>query len=109
LGSAGSQLHVPSLWVWEILNVVSVTVKRQRISAEAVREFLAALANLDVRIDAPPAVADFSRLQTLAERHRLTAYDVAYLDPAIRLSLPLASMDDALCAAAVGEGIELLG
>ena len=50
----GSQLHVPSLWAWEILNVVGVTIKRRRITAGRGREFLAQLATLNVKIDRPP-------------------------------------------------------
>jgi predicted nucleic acid-binding protein len=48
-------------------------------------------------------------LQALAQRHKLTAYDVAYLDLAMRLSLPLASVDDDLRKSALTEGIEILG
>jgi predicted nucleic acid-binding protein len=54
-------------------------------------------------------VADFPRLQTLAERYDLTAYDVAYLDLAKRLSLPLATLDGDLRKAGFAERIELLG
>jgi predicted nucleic acid-binding protein len=39
----------------------------------------------------------------------LTAYDVAYLDLAKRISLPLATLDDDLITAAMAEGITLLG
>jgi len=105
----GSELHVPSLWVWEILNVIAVTVKRQRLTPDRASEFLRQLGNLNFRIDAPPAIADFPRLQALAHRHKLTAYDVAYLDLALRLSLPLASVDDDLRGAALAEGVEILG
>jgi predicted nucleic acid-binding protein len=105
----GSTLHVPSLWVWEILNVVAVTVKRRRLTPERADEFLRQLGNLNFRIDAPPAITDFPRLQALAQRHKLTAYDVAYLDLAMRLSLPLASVDDDLRKSALTEGIEILG
>jgi predicted nucleic acid-binding protein len=104
----GSELHVPSLWVWEILNVVAVTVKRRRISADRAKEFLAQLATLNFRIDQPPHVADFPRLHTLASSHELTAYDVAYLDLAKRLSLPLATRDHGLLKAAKAEAIEVL-
>jgi len=105
----GSELHVPALWTWEILNVVAVTVRRGRITADRAGEFLAQLATLNFRIDAPPVVADFPRLQALAARHGLTAYDVAYLDLAMRLSLPLATQDGDLRQAALGEGLEVLG
>jgi predicted nucleic acid-binding protein len=49
------------------------------------------------------------RLHALGARHALTAYDVAYLDLAMRLGLPLASQDDDLRKAAQAEGLELLG
>ncbi len=41
--------------------------------------------------------------------HQLTSYDVAYLDLAKRLSLPLATRDSDLEKAAVSEGVEVLG
>jgi predicted nucleic acid-binding protein len=105
----GTRLHVPALWVWEILNVVAVTIKRQRITADRGREFLAQLGTLNFRIEPPPLVADLPRLQVLSDRHRLTAYDVAYLDLALRFGLPLATGDSELRRAARVEGIELLG
>jgi len=104
----GSELHVPSLWTWEILNVVGVTIKRRRITPDRGREFLAQLAMFDLRIDRPPLVTDFPRLHSLACTYELTAYDVAYLDLAKRLSLPLATRDDELRRAAMAEGIEVL-
>lgn len=104
----GSELHVPSLWAWEILNVVGVTIKRRRITADRGREFLAQLAALNVKIDRPPQVTDFPQLHTLANSYGLTAYDVAYLDLAKRLSLPLATRDDDLRRAALAEGIAVL-
>lgn len=104
----GSELHVPSLWAREILNVVGVTIKRRRITPDRGREFLAQLAMLNLRIDRPPLVTDFPRLHSLASAYELTAYDVAYLDLAKRLSLPLATRDDDLRRAAMAEGIEVL-
>ena len=45
----------------------------------------------------------------LTERHRLTLYDAAYLELAMRRGLPLATLDDELRAAANAEAIALLG
>ena len=101
----GSELHVPSLWIWEILNVVGVTIRRRRITGGRGRQFLTLLATLNVKIDHPPQVTDFARLHALANSHELTAYDVAYLDLAKRLSLPLATCDRDLEEAALAEGI----
>ena len=104
----GSTLHVPALWTWEILNSVSVVTKRKRITADQGRDFLVQLATLNFKIAPPPQVSDFPRLHMLATIHQLTAYDVAYLDLARRLSLPLATMDTALRTAAQAEGIQTL-
>jgi predicted nucleic acid-binding protein len=93
----GSELHVPSLWGWEIMN------------ADREKEFLEQLAVLNFKIDNPPQVRDFARLHDQATMHQLTSYDVAYLDLAKRLSLPLATRDGDLARAAVSEGIEVLG
>jgi predicted nucleic acid-binding protein len=45
----------------------------------------------------------------LAHRHRLTLYDAAYLELAQRRRLPLATLDSDLRAAAMAEGVPLLG
>lgn len=105
----GSKLHIPSLWLWEIMNVVSVTVKRKRITGDRAKEFLVQLGRFNFQIEPPPTVKDLPRLHLLAEQHKLTAYDAAYLELARRLALPLATIDSDLRKAAVAEGIELLG
>jgi predicted nucleic acid-binding protein len=104
----GSVLHVPSLWAWEILNTVAVVIKRLRITADRGREFLEQLARMNIAIDHAPQIADFPRLHSLATAHKLTAYDVAYLDLAKRLSLPPATRDEDLTRAARAEGVHLL-
>jgi predicted nucleic acid-binding protein len=104
----GRVLHVPSLWIWEILNAVSVVIKRKRISADRGEDFLVQLATLNLKVDPPPQVSDLSRLHMLAAAHLLTAYDAAYLDLATRLSHPLATKDTELRKAAQAVGIQLL-
>ena len=44
----------------------------------------------------------------MAEQYRLTAYDAAYLELAQRNGLPLATLDEALQAAANKAGVGLL-
>lgn len=104
----GSSLHVPALWTWEILNAISVVVRRRRISSDRGKEFLEQLAKLNFKIDRPPQIADLSRLHSVAVHHQLTAYDAAYLDLAKRLSLPLATRDADLRRAAIAEGVRII-
>ena len=43
---------------------------------------------------------------TLAERHDLSVYDATYLELALRMKLPLATLDRALAAAAKTAGVD---
>jgi predicted nucleic acid-binding protein len=58
--------------------------------------------DLPIVLDEETAEPAWSATVQLAERHRLTVYDVAYLELARRRSLPLASLDNELCAADEG-------
>lgn len=67
-------------------------------------------------IEELPVVADRStsartlhQTMSLAREHRLTAYDAAYLELAMRLGLPLATGDRSLRAAAERAGVVRLG
>ena len=101
-------LYVPSLWPFEMMNALAVAVRRQRISSAHAASFFVLLADFDFRIEPPPGILDMPRLSTLAARHQLTAYDTAYLDVALRLALPLATLDDDLTKAALAEGVSVL-
>jgi predicted nucleic acid-binding protein len=53
----------------------------------------------------PPAGA--KSILALSRKHRLTAYDAAYLELAIRRDLELATLDRELRAAAINEDVTL--
>jgi predicted nucleic acid-binding protein len=69
-------------------------------------EFLQELQRIAVAIDAPPLE---NQVLGLARQHRLTVYDAAYLELAMREALPLATLDTALADAARAEGVPLIG
>ncbi len=100
--------HVPALWVWETGNVLVQAERRGRISPAAIRTFLGLLESLPISIDQPTTTSAWHDTLALARNHRLTSYDAAYLELAMRRSLPLASRDLALQAAAQSEGVLLL-
>jgi predicted nucleic acid-binding protein len=68
--------------------------------------FLRNVERLAITIDGTP---DESGVLTLARRHRLTVYDAAYLELAVRNALPLATLDAMLATAARSEGVPLFG
>lgn len=102
---ASDHALAPSIWWFEIRNVLIVNERRGRIDAAASARALALLRRLPITPDANPAEA---ALLDLARRHGLTVYDAAYLELARREQLALASLDKELRAAAGSEGIVLL-
>jgi predicted nucleic acid-binding protein len=67
------------------------------------------LAQYAIEVDSETDRLAWDAMLRLAERHRLTVYDAAYLELAKRRVLPLATLDVDLRAAAMNEGISLLG
>ena len=68
--------------------------------------FLRALAQLGVTIDRSPEEAS---VLALARQHRLTVYDAAYLELALRRNLPLATLDEQLLRACKAAGGAIVG
>jgi predicted nucleic acid-binding protein len=100
---------VPGLWRWEIANVLQLNVRRGRHSGDFRDGALSSLALLPVRVGAEADRQAWGATARLAERHRLTLYDAAYLEMALRRGLPLATLDQDLRAAANAEKVQLLG
>jgi predicted nucleic acid-binding protein len=99
---------VPPLWRYEVANALQVSVRRRRIDARYRDSALAELTALDISIDQESETHAWSATIRLAERHRLTVYDAAYLELAERRRLTLATLDDALARAARAEGIKVV-
>ena len=68
--------------------------------------FLRDISRLAITVDSSP---NEIQVLTLARRHRLTVYDAAYLELALREGLPLATLDEALASAARAETVLLIG
>lgn len=100
---------VPSLWRLEVANVLEMGIRRGRSDAAFRDATLADLDLLPIRVDPETGKHAWRSTLRLAERHRLTVYDAAYLDLAMRRGLPLASLDRELRVAAAAENVVLLG
>lgn len=101
--TAGTDVWVPVLWQLEIGNLLLGAQRRRRIDAAKRVELVGAAAALRMRIDREPL--SMSDIDALAARHRLTTYDAAYLELAVRRRLPLATLDAELLAAMQGAGV----
>ena len=100
---------VPALWRLEVANVLEVGVRKGRTDAAFRDAALADLALLPITVDQETDRHAWGATAKLAARHRLTLYDAAYLELARRRSLPLATLDQELRAAAAAEDIILIG
>ena len=107
LGEGGA--WVPSIWRLEVANVLEMGVRRGRYDAAFRDAMLADLALLPISLDAETDRQAWGATLRLAERHRLTLYDAAYLELAQRRGLPLATLDGDLRTAASAENVILLG
>jgi predicted nucleic acid-binding protein len=96
---------VPSLWWFEVRNILIVNERRRRITESDTAAFLLNLSRLRLRVDRLPEDATILRL---ARTHRLSVYDAAYLELAQREGLPLATLDADLRRATVGESVALI-
>lgn len=98
---------VPALWWFELRNVLVVSERRRKLSEQETANFLLELSSgMTVTIEPVP---DEIAVMTLARHHRLTVYDAAYLELALRERLPLATLDASLAEAARREGVAVVG
>lgn len=106
---SGNGAWVPSLWRLEVANILEMGVRRTRHDAAFRDATLADLALLPIDVDQDTDAHAWGATIRLAERHRLTLYEAAYLELAKRRGFPLATLDAELRAAAEDEKVPLLG
>jgi predicted nucleic acid-binding protein len=100
---------VPGLWRLEIANGLRSAIRRKRIDKVFRDRAIAQLARLPITVDPDTDRYAWTTTIQLADRFGLTPYDAAYLELAQRLTLPLATLDEQLRAAAAELGVVLLG
>jgi len=99
---------VPEIWAFEIANGIFVAhSKRKRITEPEIYECIQLLGSLPIRVQRGEWLRNVA-LESMARKHNLAAYDIAYLDLALREKLPLATSDQELARAARAEGIALI-
>jgi predicted nucleic acid-binding protein len=97
---------VPSLWRFEVANVLAVGQRRGRLTEAQAARFVALLRRLPISLDetAPDATA----LLAVAHRHELSAYDAAYLELAQRRGVGVATQDARLRSATLESGLPVM-
>lgn len=98
----------PATWPLELGNVLVMAERRGRITPAKANAFVASIGDLSIAIDDQTAARALGNVLALARSERLTTYDAAYLDLAMRLGVPLATRDAALRRAARNAGAATL-
>ena len=96
---------VPGIFSYEMRNVLIVNERRGRIDQAGTARFLLRLRDLRLLRDDDH---DDDIVMALARKHRLSAYDAAYLETALRRGDSLATLDRDLAEAAAAEGVGLI-
>ena len=96
---------VPRIWWYEIPNGLLANRRRGRLNQEDVSATIADFQGMRIVVDEDH---NDGVMVDLAWRHRLSLYDAAYLETALRRSLPLASLDRRLRRAGEAAGATIL-
>ena len=99
---------VPGLWHLEIANVLARAQRHKRISGAQVAANINLLARLPITTDTETQSRAFGEILALARTQRLSTYDAAYLELAMRRGMALATLDKALVQAAHRTKVETL-
>ncbi len=98
---------VPTLWHLEATNVLLCAEKQRETNIGEIEGFIAQLESLPIYVDPQTSNQSFSRTIALARAYKLSSYDAAYLELAIRESLPLSTLDKKLMKAAIKASVEI--
>lgn len=101
------EAYVPCIWPLEVCNSLLVSERKKRLTESDSAYFFSLLTTLDIRVDTLPVVTTFTTIPSLAREHKLSSYDAAYLELAMREGLSLATRDDRLKTAAQRAGLAL--
>jgi len=99
---------VPTLWHLELGNVLLAAERRGRTIEGGIVVRLSLFARLPIEIDVETSGRAWRETLVLARAERLTLYDSAYLELAVRRGLPLATRNQDLAAAAKRVAVSIL-
>ena len=104
---AESSAFVPSIWPLEVVNVLLVAERRKFLKEADSIQFIRLLLKLPIRIEYQSPEAIMKDVMWLARAHGLSSYEASYLDLAMKINLPLATLEKKLKKAAKAVNVQL--
>lgn len=102
----GATAVVPVIWALEVANVLARGEAADKVTQAQTVAFVEMLDGVSVHVDAASVSQALGDTLDLARRYQLSSYDASYLEVALRLTLPLATLDDRLRKAAHKAGVK---
>ncbi len=106
---SGEAAIVSSLWPIEVTNGLASALRKKLTDLAGAAEARNTLVALPIVVDPLDRRRAFEDIPRLARAHGLTTYDTSYLEVAVRLGIPLATLDRTLARAAADEGVPAVG
>jgi predicted nucleic acid-binding protein len=97
---------VPVTWGLEVANVIARAEAKGLVTEARSGAFLEMLQGVDIDVDSATFAQALSVTLQLARRYKLSSYDASYLELALRLGMPLATLDEDLQKAAKKAGVK---
>jgi len=97
---------VPATWGLEVANIIAKAEAKNLVTEARSEAFLEMLEGVDIEVDAATFAHSLSHTLQLARRYQLSSYDASYLELALRLGAPLATLDENLQKAAKKAGVK---
>jgi predicted nucleic acid-binding protein len=93
-------------WGLEVANVIARAEAKGLVTEARSDAFLEMLEGVDIDVDSATFGHALSNTLHLARRYKLSSYDASYIELALRLGMPLATLDEDLQKAAKKAGVK---
>ena len=103
-----AEAFVPEIFTLEIANTLLVSERRNRMTLAQTKSAINLIQSLPISIDSQTSIKALDATLTLGREQGLASYDAAYLELAIRLGLPLVTLDEKLAKAIASCSVVLL-
>ena len=90
---ADGEAFVPGIWALELGNVLLVAERKKRLTRASAVRFLELVIGLPLTVEQEMPRRTLREIVSLARDQKLSTYDASYLDLAMRLGLPISTLD----------------
>jgi predicted nucleic acid-binding protein len=97
---ADGEAFVPGIWPLEVGNVLLVAERKKRLSEASVVRFLELVSSLPLSVEQETPDRMLKEIVSLARGQGISTYDASYLDLAMRMDLPVSTLDASMRKAA---------